>query len=644
MARVYAVEPWLRNWAGGDFEALDVASDVRDIDHLCDSLVKDLKKKATEIDGLLVVCADWKPFETSRRYELNGVRLLKHLRLTPELGDHRRMHAIVFSFEPVEELIRRQPGSQMLLTKGVTFLRLPEGLGCLKDETFLAHRAKALADLRGEDLMAAVRADYSPPDSAHAISNWFGVRQLLRGAAAVAKAPAVPELSAITAELKILNNKKALHLAEPSTPDLKEDLLRDARKEQKKLEPLLRPNPPKIVYVDDEMNNGWDSAVYLATIGEDLPNPVPSWFSTQLGQLASAKNQEVDWQTLAALILAEKPTVVLLDLRLLGGFESHVPIQETSGAKLIRLLRREAPAVPILLMTASNKFWTFQEAFRLGVDGYWSKEGIGEHAPPSNGVGNLISLVKQIRVLLGDDYQALRRVNDRVRNLSMLLTTPNPPWWAKQSWKVPTPPVETDPPQCTEPPSGEIFALLDQIAFMYREYLRLFHLGYGIEDVVSSASRTVATDVWLRSIAVQIGRVIELVHCFGDLKKVGLDNAGAIGGRYYPDKYAGKCFRKMRRDWFGQALYDIRNIAAHTAVGPDQFEPIHIRSAMCALVAWLSVQPKCEDYPAFLKQGRLPMPDDFFTGCDRQEDLVNSYTELFGSDQLCLPLRRNHST
>jgi hypothetical protein len=138
--------------------------------------------------------------------------------------------------------------------------------------------------------------------------------------------------------------------------------------------------------------------------------------------------------------------------------------------------------------------------------------------------------------------------------------------------------------------------------------------------------------------------VIELVHCFGDLKKMDLDNAGAIGGYFYDDKYAGRCFRKMRRDWFGQALYDTRNIAAHAAVGPDQFEPIHIRSAVSALVAWLSVQPKCKDYPAFLNQGRLPMPDDFFNGCDRQQDLVDSYTEIFGSDQLRLPSRGNRGT
>jgi CheY-like chemotaxis protein len=265
MARVYAVEPWLRSWAGGDFEALDVASDVGDIDHLCDSLVKDLKKKATEIDGLLVVCADWKPFQTSRRYEQNGVRLLKHLRLTPELGDLRLMHAIILSFEPVEELIRRRPESSLLLSRGVTFLRLPDGVEMLQNPDFVARRFAIRADRAGLKIAASVRSDFrDDPLDPHSFRNRFGALKLCKEFAG--------DLLGVEHEFLLKQEREASASLEmkrlrEAQPDLIVGAPPETSQWQKFRESCGR---HKVLLIDDEHATGWSLALLAGLSGRTV--------------------------------------------------------------------------------------------------------------------------------------------------------------------------------------------------------------------------------------------------------------------------------------------------------------------------------------------------------------------------------------
>ena len=413
------------------------------------------------------------------------------------------------------------------------------------------------------------------------------------------------------------------------------------------------------------MDKGWGEAVHFVLTGRHLPKPEGSvWFHTTMGLLAQPDNSSEDWRSLANMILEQKPALILTDLRLLGGLESTRAVRDTSGAKLVSFLREQAPAVPILMMTASNKAWTFQEAFRLGVDAYWMKEGIGDHAAPSRSVKNAAELVRLIRSLLGEDHQVLRRIHDRIGEFTRDWDTPNPPWWKQMTWPGPMPALyPPEPDLVTRPDKDKAFELLRNLVHMYREYLRLFTLRYGPvgltgdrddgqreskEEAQARTQRKEETaDFWVRSLVVQVGRVIECIHCINVIRhqinpnmpagRPQYQSGGTIGGHRYT-LGGQRLTQRMRRDWFGQGLYEMRNIAAHYDPGVPPLEHGNLRSLLAALFAWLSVTPKTRD----VASGRWPEAKDFFTGPHRDGKLVSEYRFLFGSEELILPSDPGH--
>ena len=600
--------------------------------------------------GILLIHANGCFTRRASRQELEGIEILKHIRLTDGLGV-RAWHAIVYSFEPLEDILRRKPGSMILLSRGVSFLRLPEALDLEaalriehKDDTFTIERLANHTDNRGPidaGLRPFIASDYRPPDTDHPISNWWGVQQLMRAAEGLNRTSqaAVVPLS-VEAELKKIENKKAFFLAREMfrTPRV------GATGVLRKLREKFRNNPPVIVYVDDEINAGWKEAMYFVLTGENLSGAAPAWYQTYAGSGNGLATGESDWQQFADDILLRKPSLVITDLRLLGSSEADRQISEISGAKLVAALRERAPAVPILLATASNKAWTLQEVFKLGVDAYWMKEGIGDHAGPWAGEENASELVRVIQKLLGADYQVLRVID---RTINEFVDNCNAadrslwPWWKEMEWWNAAEANGRDSRlRQTNPDVGDITSLLRNLTSMYREYLRLFTLKHGSKEPSSGKK---STDFWSRPFAVHIGRIIECVHCFDQIR-VTIDvpdqrsvaTAGTVGG--YPTYAPGRSgtVRTMRADWLGQTLYNIRNSAAHFDAQelPDLTKD-HVRSLLQVLFTWLSTRPSCQGPPSTFVVGTrqdkpvYPRLEDFFIGVDSESGLVDTHYRMF---------------
>jgi CheY-like chemotaxis protein len=604
--------------------------------------------------GLYLIHAHGKFTNQANRQDLEGVELLKHIRLTDWLGALQSWHAIVYSFEPLENILRRKPGDLILTSPGVTFLRLPNALdleAAVRKAYEMRKEAptlKQLAEDRGyravldRSFRPFIACDYVPPDSDHAISNWWGARQVILGlrklehSQDICRMPTTIETSLCSVEIK-----KAMFL-NTNVPSERKMSAKERGEVKDKLNGVRKhfaaeKSPLKIVYIDDEMNNGWDEAVYRALTGNVLPPGGVPWFHTTMGQLAQDENSPEDWQALADMVLDHKPDLILSDLRLLGNKETRIPVEATSGAKLVERFREMAPGVPILLLTASNKAWTFQEVFRLGVDAYWMKEGIGEHASPNRSIENTAELMRLLSHLLGPDYQLLRKIQQRIDEFERAWTSSRPPWWKNKIWPMPCPPNEPNPPGTSTPDPKALFPLLRSVARSYREYLRLFVLRYGSRHVPGVRFEE-AKSFWLQSLVVHVGRIVEAIHGFDDIRKKDetrfkanraaprkhLTTSGTIGG--YPDG----CAQKMRRDWFGQSLYDFRNIAAHFFPENPLLTGENIRSLLAALFAWLSTEPACQENPHSLRVSRngshliWPKAHDFFKGPDMDPSLVPS--------------------
>jgi len=186
------------------------------------------------------------------------------------------MHVIVFSFEPVEELIRRKPGSLILLSRGVTFLRVPEGLSKLKDANFLADRTAILAEMGGDDFAASLRADHRGSQmEPHSFRSRFGALKLCTEFAGDLLGTAHDFVAKLRQEERADLEMKRLRAATPTYE--------------------VRPSPTsgdwhtfrqlckrhKVLLVDDEHSKGWSLAFLAGLSGESVTAEDYQRFLTQ---------------------------------------------------------------------------------------------------------------------------------------------------------------------------------------------------------------------------------------------------------------------------------------------------------------------------------------------------------------------------
>ena len=332
--------------------------------------------------------------------EYEGVEVLKHLRLTTDLGPVRTCHVVLVSWESPGEIIRRGPGNSIVFSSGVTFLHTTEMIELLADSNRLESLSRSVATLADTDLLAAVRADYKPPDSGHEMSNWWGAWRLIQSVEENPKMPAP-----VCEKMSRLSTKQALFLdavteAEHGFP----------RPSIARLQSLVRKTAPTICYVDDESDQGWEQAFTALLYGASDSSSFKVINPIVINAIGGKSVRDVS--DLANEILGLSPNLLILDLRLGGADDSKKAPKDTGGALLLKEIRKQdrGKGLPILLMTASNKARTLQDVVKLGGDAYWMKEGIGEHAPLYAVEDPAIELIRLLEALLGEDWQFLLRL------------------------------------------------------------------------------------------------------------------------------------------------------------------------------------------------------------------------------------------
>lgn len=514
---------------------------------------------------LFLIHVNLKPTKFSTRQDQEGIELLKHIRLTDkaELDDGRNTHVILYSFEDQLELLKRKPGNLIMLSEGVTFFRLPDGLNQMATPAELAKFADKRADVDRKDFKRFVQCDFQLPDAAHQFSNWWGVYKLssvvpgsnrttntnksdfkdkLR---AQLLSACVREIDALVQkELRVLANKKALFLfggseqLGPSSP------------------PIMPTEAPSqkliILHLDDEPN--WTTCLrwlinsHFVDVDYESLNKIP---------------EHIDKEWVLTNVCKKSPSLILLDLRLRGPHEVGKPVKDTSGATLAKMIREETPGTPIILMTASNKAWVFEEMMKLGVDGYWMKEGVGEHLPPEGSVRNSERLLDIISTALSEHYQFLREFTDRIAQIK---NSPSP-WWEHYNKWPNRDNTKADP--------ASVHRLLSGAFVLFRECLRLFCMGYaytgGSSDIKTS---------WMSAPIMEMAKVIELVHNLEEEDKRPRETRKSL-----------VTLLGDRRDGWGRLLNAQRRHAAHAQGGCITIEFKHVQSFISGVLTWMLVPP-----------------------------------------------------
>lgn len=601
MARVLVVEDYgggpLTSWLSGT-DAVRSAPEGHgtDVDSICNALLERISKLNPKV---IIFTADWKPFPDASRFDQHGVTLLKHLRLglapIPTADGIRRTHVVICAWEPAEELIRRKPGNIVLLSDGVTFLRLPEGLSNVADGTFLEERGRQLATVTPDYLHPFVACDYHPRDPAHDQSNLWGVQLISQATTSLGgTVRAIPENTRRV--LRSLEMKEGFLLSGDQwygntvSSEVKENWNLSRRTIETAAEAIHairlrrgvqgeRPvHRPRILLVDDKIE--WRSV-----LGDALfQNP-----QSKDNVLAITGTPPKAAEVLDAIGQFD-PDVVLLDLRLCS--KDHrvpvLPVRETSGARLLGAIREFDLGLPVVLLTASNKYWTYRELTHLGCDGFWMKPGLGEHSPPVCGEEHLHDLLKIVANCLNEYYTKFREFC----RLAETISQQQEPWWKNVQWRIRTDTQLDDETfwamlRSTRPSPNSVCDQARRALSMTRSYLR--------SDVVDPLTEE-AKQEHRNAIVMATGKIIEQVHDFGTFKSTTgqVATRAIVGGNgMYSHRRGGvevKLRGISRGDVCGAAFLKMRNDSAHAEGTPPTDDAVF--NFLGLVLCYLTRKPK----------------------------------------------------
>jgi CheY-like chemotaxis protein len=331
-----------------------------------DDKLGELSKSIIEMNlpdnAVIFINANLKTGENTRKL-FKGIELIKWLRLF-----HCYNHCVIYSFLPVNKIIKTNPLNAIVLSKGVSFIELPN--------TFDALSTNEKADKT--NLLPFIRAEIDLPKIRHELANIWGAERMnwLLNIAATSKQNYLIEVLKFTTPLE--------NLAQIDTTELNE------------LISNFNANGKTIIYYDD-MKDHWLPAL-KKLLGK---NNVTAYDPKQISP-----------QILFTNFIKPNKSVgcVLLDLRL----ENEKDIKDVldySGGKLLHELKKNRISLPVIMFTASNKAETVRKLLEAGADYVWTKEGIDSGINNQYTLSNALSLLKEVQTSLSkyanDSYEKI---------------------------------------------------------------------------------------------------------------------------------------------------------------------------------------------------------------------------------------------
>ena len=335
--------------------------------------------------------------------------------------------------------------------------------------------------------------------------------------------------------------------------------------EVSKLRFVGQSSKPKILYIDDQANEGWADVFQLILFGKEEPD----LFYVIQKELEQDINEDFFSNIISPRILSFKPDIILLDLRLKREPGVQLNVEDLSGAFLLKLIRNKFGGIPIIMTSASNKIWSYEKLISLGADSYWNKEGIDERRTTEQTVKNYYKFIDLICKAYSLHFQFLRNISEQIQQIS---NDKNLWWKSKIDWNyeysIKTNYEREDKkwlciiPQFTELKSDGICiitSILEDSLSILREYLKITELEQGYN--------TFSKNEWfiISEIIQHTGKIMEIIHGFDYIRaKVDLNRANIEKSceNYHYDKNR-VLSTDRRNDKKGYKLYDTRNDASH---------------------------------------------------------------------------------
>ncbi len=251
-------------------------------------------------------------------------------------------------------------------------------------------------------------------------------------------------------------------------------------------------NPPKILYIDDQANEGWSDIIQLM-----IYNKIDS---SNFSVYSPVKGMDENDLINNCFEKAKKTIdLIILDLRLQGEEGPTNDISNISGIKVLKALKNgnaanEPIVCPILVVTASNKSRMLQYINYLGADAYWMKEGLDNNFTAEESIDNYWDLITKVFMLTHSPiYLIIKKMREQ-RNIFK----PNQIFWWNSGERFKLKNVFFDPIK-----TSKFNAILNNTINLLESTLR--------DDLTKSYSSEFSNSI-LSLIAIRLFEIIEDIH------------------------------------------------------------------------------------------------------------------------------------
>lgn len=198
----------------------------------------------------------------------------------------------------------------------------------------------------------------------------------------------------------------------------------------KTVKQIMQKEPPNILYIDDQADEGWAIVFQLMIYGDKKPDMFKS--------IVPDKSSDINSIIIDCFSSVElfNPDLIILDFRLLGDNESTLNPLELSGAKVLQAFKtgykksysgRYTPvSCPVMIVTASNKIFTYQVVNSLGADACWIKEGLDNRFSLDDSINNYLDFINKVFILCqSKEFRLVRKMKEELCNLKEISSF----WW-----------------------------------------------------------------------------------------------------------------------------------------------------------------------------------------------------------------------
>lgn len=327
-----------------------------------------------------------------------GIELAKHIRLTMALEPLCNMPIVVCTLDTKDWLLRQSSDNIFLFSPKCSLIHFGTGISAIRKAVSGTRPFQSLQQARGAVEPYLMLSSTDKARMQHDYRNRAGIGKFLTEFAGLPEATLAYRIYQPASESELWFKKVAY--LDPLVLEGERESL-DCHRLQE------RCRGSKFILVDDQHQRGWsyglelglfgtpdqasDSESVLCAAGEACVECFDD-FETAFG-FFQAKRQQLDGVLEECSEFVDQPSdgrarlvwcessatdcmpfsLVFIDLRLKPSDEYESSPQHFSGVRLLRMIRELFPALPVVVLSASEKVLSERETRKSGADAYWIK-------------------------------------------------------------------------------------------------------------------------------------------------------------------------------------------------------------------------------------------------------------------------------